>query len=97
MTFFCYKTIYSDKTVRIWEWNIGIGYKERSFSPLLGHKYGVTCVRVSPQGCMVASTSIDGTAILWNILSGTKIFNMTQISGDAVRVCRYTTCKKINK
>lgn len=85
---FQYECIFSDKTVRVWEWNVGIGYKEKAYSPLRGHKYGVTCVRVSPQGCMVASASIDGTAVLWNIHSGGKIFNMTQVNGDAVRVCR---------
>lgn len=40
---------YSDKTVRAWRWIRGQGYAEESFSPLLGHKYGVTCVRASPQ------------------------------------------------
>ncbi|CAD7077343.1 unnamed protein product [Hermetia illucens] len=39
----------SDKTVRIWKWTVGEGFVEEDFSPLLGHKYGVTCVRISPQ------------------------------------------------
>lgn len=39
----------SDKTVRAWRWVVGQGFVEESFSPLLGHKYGVTSVRISPQ------------------------------------------------
>lgn len=41
--------VFSDKTVRVWRWNVGSGFEEESFSPLLGHRYGVTSVRVSPQ------------------------------------------------
>lgn len=44
-----------------------MGYEEASFSPLMGHKYGVTCVKVSPQSTMLASASIDGTTQLWNL------------------------------
>lgn len=40
---------YSDKTVRVWRWVAGSGYREEPFSPLLGHRYGVTSVRVSPK------------------------------------------------
>lgn len=39
----------SDKTIRVWRWNVGCGFLEESFSPLLGHRYGVTSVKVSPQ------------------------------------------------
>lgn len=39
---------------------------------------------------MLASTSIDGTAILWNIHSGGKIYTMAQVNGDSIRVCRLT-------
>lgn len=78
----------SDKTVRIWEWVRGSGYVERPYSPLRGHKYQVTCVRISPQGAMVASASVDGTAILWNLHSGIKLYTMVQVNGDAIRVCR---------
>uniref|UniRef100_A0A182X510 WD_REPEATS_REGION domain-containing protein n=1 Tax=Anopheles quadriannulatus TaxID=34691 RepID=A0A182X510_ANOQN len=39
----------SDKTVRVWRWVAGSGYREEPFSPLLGHRYGVTSVRVSPK------------------------------------------------
>lgn len=86
---------FSDKTTRVWQWISGTGYVQKSYSPLIGHKYGVTCVRVSPQGSMLATTSIDGTAILWNLYSGIKIYTMVQINGDAIRVCRYFWIIKI--
>ncbi|KAK4885802.1 hypothetical protein RN001_002073 [Aquatica leii] len=79
----------SDKTVRVWKWVPGSGYIEHPYSPLKGHKYGVTCVRVSPQGSMLASTSIDGTAVLWNLHAGTRIHTVVQMNGDAIRVCRF--------
>ncbi|KAK9723454.1 U-box domain [Popillia japonica] len=79
----------SDKTIKIWEWIPSKGYVQRDFSPLRGHKYGVTCVKVSPQGSMLATASVDGTAVLWNLHSGTKIYTMTQVNGDAIRVCRF--------
>ncbi|XP_043288642.1 uncharacterized WD repeat-containing protein alr2800-like [Venturia canescens] len=83
-------TASGDKRVRVWEWQSGLGYKEVSFSPLLGHKYGVTCVKVSPQSTMLASSSIDGTTQLWNLRTGSKIHTMVQAGGEAVRVCRFS-------
>ncbi|KAJ8686204.1 hypothetical protein QAD02_021998 [Eretmocerus hayati] len=79
-----------DKKVRVWEWQPGVGFTEVSYSPLLGHKYGVTSVKVSPQSTMLASGSIDGTTQLWNLRSGSKIHTMVQAGGEAVRVCRFS-------
>jgi WD40 repeat protein len=59
-----------DKTVRVWEWNAGEGYVDMSYSPLIGHKYGVTCIRFSPQGTMLATSSVDGSTILWSVHVG---------------------------
>lgn len=108
----------------------------------MGHKYGVTAVKVSPQSTMLATSSIDGTTLLWNLRvsrkrhrderslgdslrdvlppcasraitrtrftgnkegrreftieicvaskTGTKIHTMVQMSGEAVRVCRFS-------
>jgi len=56
-----------DKRIRVWEWQTGSGYVEAYFSPLTGHKYGVTSVKVSPQSTMLATSSIDGTTLLWNL------------------------------
>ncbi|CAG9820459.1 unnamed protein product [Phaedon cochleariae] len=80
----------SDKTVRIWDWTGGRGYTERSCSPLRAHKYQVTCVRASPQGSMLASASVDGTAVVWSVATCARLYTMTQVNGDAVRVCRFS-------
>ncbi|CAG9853569.1 unnamed protein product [Phyllotreta striolata] len=80
----------SDKTVRIWDWKAGSGYEERQSSPLKGHKYQVTCVRISPQGSLLASASVDGTAVLWNVHNCSKLYAITQVNGDAIRVCRFS-------
>ncbi|XP_044744374.1 WD repeat, SAM and U-box domain-containing protein 1-like isoform X2 [Coccinella septempunctata] len=79
-----------DKTVRVWDWVPGEGYMERSNSPLRDHRYNVTCIQASPQGFMFASTSVDGTAILWNVHSLDKIYTMAQVNGDPIRVCRFS-------
>ncbi|XP_050590838.1 WD repeat, SAM and U-box domain-containing protein 1-like isoform X2 [Bombus affinis] len=79
-----------DKRVRVWQWRSGEGYVEAYFSPLQGHKYGVTSVKVSPQSTMLASASIDGTTLLWNLRTGTKIHTMVQVGGETVRVCRFS-------
>ncbi|XP_072396788.1 WD repeat, SAM and U-box domain-containing protein 1-like [Diabrotica undecimpunctata] len=80
----------SDKTVRVWDWKVGSGYEERSSSPLRAHKYQVTCVRVSPQGSLLASSSVDGTAIIWSMHNCVKLYTITQVNGDAIRVCRFS-------
>lgn len=42
-------------------------FEERSFSPLDAHKYSVNYVEFSPCGSMLASCSLDGSTIIWNI------------------------------
>ncbi|KAF7996737.1 hypothetical protein HCN44_002383 [Aphidius gifuensis] len=79
-----------DKRVRVWEWQTGTGYTELPYSPLMGHKYGVTCVKVSPQSTMLATSSIDGTTQLWNLRTGSKIHTMVQPGGESVRVCKFS-------
>ncbi|KZC07174.1 WD repeat, SAM and U-box domain-containing protein 1 [Dufourea novaeangliae] len=79
-----------DKRIRVWQWRACSGYVEACFSPLLGHKYGITSVKVSPRSTMLASASIDGTTLLWNLRVGSKIHTMVQTGGEAVRVCRFS-------
>ncbi|KAL7306022.1 hypothetical protein TKK_0001488 [Trichogramma kaykai] len=79
-----------DKKVRVWEWQQGQGFIEAAFSPFIGHKYGITSVKVSPQSTMLASASIDGTTQLWNLRSGSKIHTLVQAGGEAVRVCKFS-------
>lgn len=62
----CIKLVYSEKLVRVWEWIKGSGFVEASFSPLAGHRYAITSVRFSPLGTMLASSSSDGSTMLWN-------------------------------
>lgn len=80
---------FSDKSVRIWEWSSGgNGYRECEQSPLIAHKYGVTCVRVSPQGAMLVTASVDGTAILWALKPLERLRTFVQVNGDSIRMCR---------
>ncbi|XP_059616079.1 WD repeat, SAM and U-box domain-containing protein 1-like isoform X2 [Phlebotomus argentipes] len=79
----------SDKTVRVFRWQVGSGFVEESFSPLIGHKYGVTSVRMSPQGGVLASSSVDGSIILWNIGNGQKVSVLNQEAGEAIRACAF--------
>ncbi|XP_055621483.1 WD repeat, SAM and U-box domain-containing protein 1-like [Toxorhynchites rutilus septentrionalis] len=80
----------SDKTVRVWRWTAGSGFCEEPFSPLLGHKYGVTCVRVSPKGAVLASASVDGTVILWNLATGEETNVLVQESIESIRACIFS-------
>ncbi|XP_076285183.1 WD repeat, SAM and U-box domain-containing protein 1 isoform X2 [Lasioglossum baleicum] len=80
-----------DKRIRVWQWRACSGYVEASYSPLIGHKYGITSVKVSPRSTMLASASIDGTTLLWNLRTGLKIHTMVQVGGEAVRVCRFSS------
>jgi WD40 repeat protein len=65
-----------DKPVRVWAWNAGEGYVDMSYSPLTGHKYGVTCIRFSPQGTMLATSSVDGSTMLWNVRVGNICYHL---------------------
>ena len=57
----------SDKSAAVWKWEKDSGYVQTSFSPLKDHKYGVTCVDFSPYGTILATASVDGTTILWDV------------------------------
>ncbi|XP_053685350.1 WD repeat, SAM and U-box domain-containing protein 1-like [Sabethes cyaneus] len=80
----------SDKTVRVWRWIAGSGFCQEPFSPLQGHKYGVTCVRVSPKGAVLASASVDGTVILWNLATGEETHVLTQQGSESIRACVFS-------
>ncbi|XP_055313045.1 WD repeat, SAM and U-box domain-containing protein 1-like isoform X2 [Sitodiplosis mosellana] len=80
----------SDKTIRVWKWHVGCGFLEESYSPLLGHKYGITSVKVSPQGGVLASASVDGTMILWDLTDGSKTNILSQENGEAIRCCVFS-------
>lgn len=81
---------FSDKLVHVWEWVPGDGFVETVFSPLIGHKYGVTSLQVSPQSTMLITASIDGSAVLWRLQNGEKIHAFAQDNGDPIRICRFS-------
>ncbi|KAL5286262.1 WDSUB1 family protein [Megaselia abdita] len=81
----------SDKTIRVFKWIAGSGFTEdKSFSPLTGHKYAVTCVRISPQGAVLVSSSVDGTLILWDLSTGERMHTIYQENGEAIRTCCFS-------
>ncbi|XP_054279864.1 WD repeat, SAM and U-box domain-containing protein 1-like isoform X2 [Macrosteles quadrilineatus] len=68
-----------DNILRLWEVSVEVvGAKERKapkitikfLKALEGHLSSVTCVRYSPDGCYVGSTSLDSSARLWEVSSG---------------------------
>ncbi|PRD23410.1 UNVERIFIED_CONTAM: Wdsub1 [Trichonephila clavipes] len=98
----CLATCSADKSVRIWfqkseteekecEETEKIDFKEAEFSPLLGHTYGVNCVRFSPFGTLLASCSTDGKVILWNVQDGEKLGELQHLKGSPIRVCSFSS------
>ncbi|KAL1140395.1 hypothetical protein AAG570_000327 [Ranatra chinensis] len=75
----------------VWEWKPGLGFVEAACSLLLGHKYSVTCVRFSPKGCLLVSSSADGYSLLWDIKTGQCIHSFVQSNGNGVRTCCFST------
>ncbi|XP_073986233.1 WD repeat, SAM and U-box domain-containing protein 1-like isoform X2 [Rhodnius prolixus] len=77
-----------DKSVCVYEWKQGLGFVETSYSPLVGHKYSVTCVRFSPLLPILASASVDGHTNLWSLRTGHCLHSLVQANGNGVRtVC----------
>ncbi|KAK8406697.1 hypothetical protein O3P69_007344 [Scylla paramamosain] len=79
-----------DKSVRVYKWQIGDKFVEVSYSPLLGHTYGVNSVNFSPFGSKLASASIDGSTIIWDVKSGERLCSLLPASEAAVRVCAFS-------
>ncbi|XP_075219196.1 WD repeat, SAM and U-box domain-containing protein 1-like isoform X2 [Lycorma delicatula] len=80
-----------DKSVCVWEWKPGLGFVDTTYSPLLSHKYTVTCVKFSPQGSLLASASIDGSTNLWNVQTGECIATFVHSGGSGVRCCCFSS------
>ena len=66
-----------DRTMKLWDANNGSmlrefkGYKEKEFEK--GHRDGVFCLAISPDGKLVASGSSDRSIKLWNIADGSVV------------------------
>lgn len=85
----CLATGSGDKKVVICEWKKDLGFVEASYSPLIGHKYSITCVRFSSSH-LLATTSVDGHIILWDIKNGKIIHTLVQANGLGVRVLSFS-------
>lgn len=42
-------------------------FQEMNYNPLDGHKYSVNYVEFSPCGTKLASCSMDGTTVIWDV------------------------------
>ncbi|CAB0039709.1 unnamed protein product, partial [Trichogramma brassicae] len=86
----------SDKLVRVWsvkydeEGESMDVFQEMSYNPLDGHTFSVNFVEFSPCGTKLASCSMDGNTIIWDIETGTQVRTSFVNSGTAVRVCRWS-------
>jgi WD40 repeat protein len=66
-----------DRTMKLWDANSGTvvrefkGYKEKEFEK--GHRDGVFCSAISPDGKRIVSGSSDRTIKLWNLADGSVI------------------------
>ncbi|XP_069791548.1 WD repeat, SAM and U-box domain-containing protein 1 isoform X2 [Narcine bancroftii] len=76
-----------DKTIRLY---LLKDFSELPFSPLKGHSYGVHSCCFSSCGKFLASSSTDGTTMLWNPQTGEKLAVLRQPSESPVRVCRFS-------
>ncbi len=56
------------KWIRVWDWNSGASQKT-----FVGHLERITCVRYSPNGKWIASSSTDGTVRVWEAFDLQKI------------------------
>ncbi|KAK8736917.1 hypothetical protein OTU49_004723, partial [Cherax quadricarinatus] len=80
----------SDKSVRLYKWQVDDSFVEVGYSPLLGHTYGVNCVSFSPFGTKLASASTDGSTIIWDVKTGERLCSLQPSSEAAVRVCAFS-------
>uniref|UniRef100_A0A4W3H8F7 WD repeat, SAM and U-box domain-containing protein 1 n=1 Tax=Callorhinchus milii TaxID=7868 RepID=A0A4W3H8F7_CALMI len=83
----CLASCSLDKTIRLYSVK---DFSELPFSPLRGHSYAVHFCCFSSCGKFLASSSTDGTTILWDSRAGERLAILKQPSGNPVRVCRFS-------
>ncbi|XP_068217034.1 WD repeat, SAM and U-box domain-containing protein 1-like isoform X2 [Palaemon carinicauda] len=81
----------SDKSIRVYKWQVGDQFVEVKYSPLIGHTYAVNSIHFSPFGTKLASASTDGSTIIWDVKTGDRLCALTQSSDAALRVCAFST------
>ncbi|XP_067004691.2 WD repeat, SAM and U-box domain-containing protein 1 isoform X2 [Anabrus simplex] len=79
-----------DKMVRLWLRGEDGRFEESDVSPLEGHRYSVNQVEFSPSGDTLASCSLDGTTVLWDVETGRRARPSFQCSGSGVRTSRFS-------
>jgi WD40 repeat protein/tRNA A-37 threonylcarbamoyl transferase component Bud32 len=55
--------------------------RTRQLRSLDGHQRELTCVAFSPDGRTLASSSMDGSARLWNVATGRELFVIDELAG----------------
>lgn len=80
-------TCSGDKTVRLWSTE---DFTELPISPLCGHTYVVYKCQFSPFGTTLASCSMDGSIILWNVKTGEQTAVLRHPSNTSIRVCKFS-------
>ncbi|XP_078259965.1 WD repeat, SAM and U-box domain-containing protein 1 isoform X2 [Rhinoraja longicauda] len=83
----CLASCSLDKSIRLYSLK---DFSELPFSPLKGHSYGVHSCCFSSCGNFLASSSTDGTTVLWNPQCGEKLAILNQPSESPVRVCKFS-------
>ena len=79
-------------------------FQEKPYSPLDGHKYSINHVEFSPCGRMLASCSLDGSVIIWDIevmlpdrLCNVKSYHQTADFYASSCFCRHSLERKENE
>ncbi|XP_017753364.1 PREDICTED: WD repeat, SAM and U-box domain-containing protein 1-like isoform X2 [Eufriesea mexicana] len=79
-----------DKRVRIWQWRSGIGYVEAYFSPLQGHKYGVTSVKTGTR--IHTMVQVGGEAV--RVCRFSPDSTLLATAGDKGQVCLWDLVRR---
>nr|XP_039267689.1 WD repeat, SAM and U-box domain-containing protein 1-like isoform X1 [Styela clava] len=82
-------TCSGDKSIRVFS---AIDFTEKSYSPLLAHKYAVNCVTFDVTGRLMASASTDGTANIWSLSEDSALILTVFHHSDSntVQVCSFS-------
>ncbi|XP_078619035.1 WD repeat, SAM and U-box domain-containing protein 1-like isoform X2 [Branchiostoma floridae x Branchiostoma japonicum] len=77
MQYFMLASCGADMLVKLWDVHVSPGYDMRLRVNLQGHSATVNACAFSPDGKRLASGSVDRAAIVWNPLTGEKLYMLT--------------------